>query len=209
MQLFFPFNYACTCMYIRIRMYMYIHMYMYVCIILQLGQVAKCTCTYVCMSSKILLNQLVSLYMLCFYITQECAQFFLNTPREKIRAAMSSLMVEVLLPVAAVINIETSLPVAKKLVSMLYGHCADAAKKTRHSNVGSGSYTATYIYTLHPFSFVPCPMLSFLLISCFFPPQNQRREGELSPRPVQNGVFILYYFSQMWCENCDNIALIS
>lgn len=49
---------------------------------------------------------------------------------------MSALLVEVLLPVAAVINLEASLPVAKKLVSMLYGHCTENARRARHSNVG-------------------------------------------------------------------------
>ena len=67
---------------------------------------------------------------------QECAQFFLDCPREKIKAAMSALLVEILLPVAAVINLEASLPVAKKLVSMLYSHCTEHAKRARHSNVG-------------------------------------------------------------------------
>ena len=52
---------------------------------------------------------------------------------------MSSLLVEVLLPVAAVIDLETSLPVAKKLVSMLYGHCTEHAKRVRHSNVSHGT----------------------------------------------------------------------
>lgn len=49
---------------------------------------------------------------------------------------MSALLVEVLLPVAAVINLEASLPVAKKLVFMLYGHCTEHARRARHSNVG-------------------------------------------------------------------------
>lgn len=49
---------------------------------------------------------------------------------------MSALLVEVLLPVAAVINLEASLPVAKKLVTMLYGHCTENARRARHSNVG-------------------------------------------------------------------------
>ena len=68
--------------------------------------------------------------------SQECAHFFLDCPREKIKAAMSALLVDVLLPVAAVINVEISLPVVKKLVSVLYGHCTEHAKRARHSNVG-------------------------------------------------------------------------
>ena len=48
---------------------------------------------------------------------------------------MSSLLVEILLPVAAVISLEASLPVARKLVSMLYGHCVEHARRARHSNV--------------------------------------------------------------------------
>lgn len=76
-----------------------------------------------------------SVWFMCLPL-QECAQFFLDCPREKIKAAMSALLVEVLLPVAAVINLEASLPVAKKLVSMLYGHCTEHARRARHSNVG-------------------------------------------------------------------------
>jgi hypothetical protein len=69
-----------------------------------------------------------------FAFLQECGQFFLECPREKIKAAMSALLVEVLLPVAAVIDLEASLPVAKRLVSMLYGHCTEHARRARHSN---------------------------------------------------------------------------
>ena len=68
-------------------------------------------------------------------LLQECSEYFLDCPREKVKAAMSALLVEVLLPVAAVINLEASLPVAKKLVSMLYGHCTEHAKRARYSNV--------------------------------------------------------------------------
>ncbi|CAI8040481.1 Protein furry homolog [Geodia barretti] len=69
-----------------------------------------------------------------FVFLQECARFFLDCPREKIKAAMSALLVEILLPVAAVINLEASLPVAKKLVSLLYGHCMEHARRARYSN---------------------------------------------------------------------------
>lgn len=48
---------------------------------------------------------------------------------------MSALLVDILLPVAAVINLEASLPVAKKLVSVLYGHCLEHARRARYSNV--------------------------------------------------------------------------
>lgn len=48
---------------------------------------------------------------------------------------MSALLVEILLPVAAVIKFETSLPVIKKFVSMLFNHCFEQAKKVRHSAV--------------------------------------------------------------------------
>ena len=50
---------------------------------------------------------------------------------------MGALLVEILLPVAAVINVEVSLPVAKRLVSMLYGHCTEHARRARYSNVSA------------------------------------------------------------------------
>lgn len=58
----------------------------------------------------------------------------LDCNREKVKNAMSALLVEILLPVAAVINLETSLPVVKKFVSMLYNFCVDHARK-KHSTV--------------------------------------------------------------------------
>lgn len=48
---------------------------------------------------------------------------------------MSALLVEILLPVAAVIKFEASLPVVKKFVSMLFNHCYEHTKKGRHSTV--------------------------------------------------------------------------
>jgi hypothetical protein len=69
---------------------------------------------------------------------QECASFFLDSSREKIKHAMCALLVEILLPVAAVIKFEASLPVVRKFVSMLYTHCFDYAKRgARHSTVRS------------------------------------------------------------------------
>ena len=69
------------------------------------------------------------------YFLQECATFFLECGREKIKNAMSALLVEILYPAAAVINLEASLPVVKKFVNMLYNHCVEQAKRARHSNV--------------------------------------------------------------------------
>ena len=48
---------------------------------------------------------------------------------------MSALLVEILLPVAAVIKFEASLPVVKKFVGMLFNHCFEQAKRVRHSAV--------------------------------------------------------------------------
>ena len=42
---------------------------------------------------------------------------------------------EILLPVAAVIKFEASLPVVKKFVGMLFSHCFEQAKRVRHSAV--------------------------------------------------------------------------
>ena len=66
---------------------------------------------------------------------QDCARFFLESSREKIKHAMCALLVEILLPVAAVIKFEASLPVARKFVTMLYNHCFEYAKRGRHSTV--------------------------------------------------------------------------
>ena len=54
---------------------------------------------------------------------------------EKVKHAMSALLVEILTPVAAVIKYEVSMPVVKKLVQTLYSHCYDHAKRQRHSSV--------------------------------------------------------------------------
>ena len=66
---------------------------------------------------------------------QDCASFFLETNREKIKHAMCALLVEILLPVGAVIKVEASLPVARKFVTMLYGPCFESAKRGKHSTV--------------------------------------------------------------------------
>ena len=54
---------------------------------------------------------------------------------EKVRHAMSALLVEILTPVAAVIKYEVSMPAVKKLVQLLYSHCYDHARRQRHSTV--------------------------------------------------------------------------
>ena len=64
---------------------------------------------------------------------QECATFFLESSREKIKHAIAALLVEILYPVAAVINVEASLPVIKRFVAMLYNQCFEQARKGRHS----------------------------------------------------------------------------
>jgi hypothetical protein len=69
-----------------------------------------------------------------FHFLQECAGYMLeSTKGEKVRHAMSHLLVEILTPVAAVIKYEVSMPAVKKLVQMLYTHCYDQAKKQRHA----------------------------------------------------------------------------
>ncbi len=72
------------------------------------------------------------------HMSQDCAVFFLESSREKIKHAMCALLVEILLPVAAVIKFEASLPVARKFVTMLYNHCFEYAKRGRHSTVSGG-----------------------------------------------------------------------
>ena len=54
---------------------------------------------------------------------------------EKVRHAISQLLVQVLTPVAAVIKYEVSMPVVKKLVQTLYTYCYEHARRQRHSVV--------------------------------------------------------------------------
>ena len=82
------------------------------------------------------------------YSSQECASFFLDSGREKIKHAMCALLVEILLPVAAVIKVEASLPVVRKFVSMLYSHCFEFAKRGRHSTVSASLLLPCLLYKL-------------------------------------------------------------
>jgi hypothetical protein len=90
---------------------------------------------------------------------QECATFFLESSREKIKHAIAALLVEVLYPVAAVINVEASLPVIKRFVAMLYNQCFEQARKGRHS-----TQTVSRL-VVAPFPQTQCLSLS-LSVSC-------------------------------------------
>ena len=48
---------------------------------------------------------------------------------------MSSLLVDILLPVGAVIDLEASLPAVKKFVSLLFNHCVEQCRKVKHHSV--------------------------------------------------------------------------
>ena len=63
---------------------------------------------------------------------QELANWFIDCPRDRMKSAMSQLLIEILLPVAAVISLETTLPAVKKFVNILYAYCHEQAKKPRH-----------------------------------------------------------------------------
>lgn len=66
---------------------------------------------------------------------QDCANYMIESGKgEKVRHAMSALLVEVLTPVAAVIKYEVSMPAFKKIVQTLYSHAYDQAKR-KHSAV--------------------------------------------------------------------------
>lgn len=58
-----------------------------------------------------------------------------TTRGEKVRHAMSALLVEILTPVAAVVKYEVSMPAFRKIVQTLYAHAHDQAKKPKHSPV--------------------------------------------------------------------------
>ena len=64
---------------------------------------------------------------------------------EKVKHAMSALLVDILTPVAAVIKYEMSMPAVRKIVATLYSHCYDQSKKLRHSTVSVGICTVYYV----------------------------------------------------------------
>ena len=111
---------TCTCN-IHVLSLCYTYMYMYVV-------PRPCTC------SSFVLHSLLYLTIIdTCKSPQECATFFLESSREKIKHAIAALLVEILYPVAAVINVEASLPVIKRFVAMLYNQCFEQARKGRHS----------------------------------------------------------------------------
>lgn len=63
---------------------------------------------------------------------------------EKVKHAMSALLVDILTPVAAVIKYEMSMPAVRKLVSTLYSYFYDQSKKLRHSTVSTIISTIWY-----------------------------------------------------------------
>jgi hypothetical protein len=67
-----------------------------------------------------------------FAFLQELANWFIECSRDRLKSAMIQLLMEILLPVAAVISLEVTLPAAKKFVSILYPYCLEQAKKPRH-----------------------------------------------------------------------------
>ena len=45
---------------------------------------------------------------------------------------MSALLVDILLPVGAVIELEASLPAVKKFVALMFNHCVEQCRKVKH-----------------------------------------------------------------------------
>ena len=73
--------------------------------------------------------------LISLFFPQDCANYMIESGKgEKVRHAMSALLVEVLTPVAAVIKYEVSMPAFKKIVQTLYSHAYDQAKR-KHSAV--------------------------------------------------------------------------
>ena len=85
-----------------------------------------CVCVCVCVCVHVLITPVA---VLC---PQELANWFIECPRDRMKSAMSQLLIEILLPVAAVISLETTLPAVKKFVNILYTYCLEQAKKPRH-----------------------------------------------------------------------------
>jgi len=69
-----------------------------------------------------------------YNVLQDCAKWFIDS-RDRARQAMSALLVDILLPVGAVIDLEASLPAVKKFVTLLYSHCIDQCRKVKHHTV--------------------------------------------------------------------------
>lgn len=65
---------------------------------------------------------------------QECAKWFIDS-KDRARQAMSSLLVDILMPVGAVIDLEASLPAVKKFVALLFNHCFEQCRKVKHHAV--------------------------------------------------------------------------
>ena len=65
---------------------------------------------------------------------QECAKWFIDS-KDRARQAMSSLLVDILMPVGAVLDLEGSLPAVKKFVSLLFNHCVEQCRKVKHHAV--------------------------------------------------------------------------
>ena len=89
-----------------------------------------------------------SIAVLC---PQELANWFIDCPRDRMKSAMSQLLIEILLPVAAVISLETTLPAVKKFVNILYSYCLEQSKKPRHVLVCD-----LVCYPVHGLSEQPC-----------------------------------------------------
>ena len=69
-------------------------------------------------------------------VSQECSNYMMDGAKgEKVCHSMSALLVDILTPVAAVIEYEMSMPAVKKLASTLYSHLYDQSKKPRHGTV--------------------------------------------------------------------------
>ena len=103
----------CVCVCVRVRV-----------------RVRVCVCVHVCVRVRVHVHVLMTrVAVLC---PQELANWFIECPRDRMKSAMSQLLIEILLPVAAVISLETTLPAVKKFVNILYTYCLEQAKKPRH-----------------------------------------------------------------------------
>ena len=76
-------------------------------------------------------------FQACIQLLTDLGHYFLDVKDKDIRHALAGLFVEILLPVAAVINNEVNIPVMKCFVEMLYTHTLDLSSKKKHSLVSS------------------------------------------------------------------------
>lgn len=69
----------------------------------------------------------------CFVFLQDLGHYFIEVKEKEIKHALAGLMVEILLPVGAVVKNEVNILPLKTFVELLYPLCIDMATKKKHA----------------------------------------------------------------------------